>query len=72
MTDFYVIITDGDTVDQIAQGKRNADREVRDLTRMGCQVTCIGPMPARLADTCVDAFEGGFSMRQVRALAKGA
>lgn len=65
-TDFYVIITDGDAVDGIVQGKRYANAHASDLRDMGCVVTVLGPVNGRLADDMQAAFEAKPSVAALR------
>lgn len=68
--EFYVLITDGDNVDQIAEGKGNANREKYDLEKMGCQVSMIGPVSGKLAEHLVESFEQGCSVATLRRMVK--
>ncbi len=73
VTDFYLILTDGGAVDGISQGAANARREARDLQRMGCEVTMLGPCGGALADEVSDLLErGAVSVSKARRMIRGA
>jgi len=53
----FVIITDDYEIDQICEGKAIADREARDLRKMGCEVKVKGFASWEAAEAFQDAFE---------------